>query len=200
MFWHYLRLRRISAQIVALALTAVIGLVIGRVAMRLPSLVAHNPAAVPIAYLLPLVSAVALGQATRSEARQFEHTSWRRLWPQRAVHVSIFLAAAIVACSTIGGESARAAMRNSAGFSGIVLLTAVAIGSERSWLIVTPMAIVTPAIARISVTGDYAGWAWFLRPVSPDTNVLAGCLLALGTSLYVIANSRRVFETETAAP
>lgn len=197
MAWLYLRARRIRLQLVALASVGIIEICVGRVAFKLPSFVGQNAAAVPVAYLLPLVSAVALGQAVRSDARVFEETGFRQLRLARALHAMVFLALSVLTCTAIGGQTSFAAMRNCIGFGGLVLLTAVLVGAEMSWLFVTPYAIVAPGLARVS-SGTYAPWAWFLRPVSVDTMLFAASAGTLGLLTYTLRNCRRSPQTELA--
>ena len=76
-----------SAVIMGLAIVGSTGLIIGATAMKLPSIAIHDPAAVPVAYLLPLLPAVILGQATRSDARQSEEAGFRQLRLERLAHI-----------------------------------------------------------------------------------------------------------------
>lgn len=151
----------------------------------------------PVAQLLPLVietgAAAIIGVTTGSPIGEAERTGGRRLPHLRLGVIAVLVALAVGAlclgaAGTLlpGGDLDVA--RNTAGFAGVALLLAGAIGSELSW--VGPLAYLV--LADCAVAENWSSpWAWPGRPPHDLGGALcAVAVLAAGLIVCTVRGAR----------
>lgn len=137
---------------------------------------------VPLANLLPVLSAVVLGTTLWSPVADWESLASRRLWPYR---LTVQIVLALLACTGAAVLAAVAQLpmtllvRNTLAYLGLTWATSLIVGAGLSW--VAP----TGALGLLIFLGVGADNtpSWWALPLMPVGNLPA----ALGTAVLTIA-------------
>ena len=182
--WLYLRTR--------LTARAIVGLVAVAAATRLGVHLATDDGGF-IALVLtavPLAAAAIIGTSTRSPFGDLERAAGRALPTLRLGHLAGLVLLAMVALSltSAGWDIANGhwvILRNLAGFTGLALLTARALGGALAW--VSPLAYG----GLVLQVGPERRWAWSLHLASDrESWVFALLLLVVGLGVIALAGAR----------
>ncbi|GAA4870363.1 hypothetical protein [Saccharopolyspora cebuensis] len=172
---------------VVAALNAVLG------AIELPVPVPNTGEVdVPLGLFSPLLLACGIGLHVKSPTRLWD-TSPRPRWPVRAGWATAAFLPAVLACTPLllhGGPLWAAGVRNVLGLGGMALLTAVAAGATRSWMVPFPYVL---AALLLGTAGPepHSWWAFAVHDASDARGAaLALALLCTGVTAFVIRGAR----------
>ncbi|RKT53653.1 hypothetical protein [Saccharothrix australiensis] len=187
--WLWLRAHRWPSLVAACGVMALVGAVFGEELVPVPSLAAARRLSVPLAQLLPLVVACAVGLHSRTPTSLFRVVP-RSAMAQRLALVCTLLATATVTCLLI--PSGSIALRNTFGLSGIALIAATVAGATRSWTL--PLCHLMGCLlfgtrARSAADG-VTGTQWWAFAVAPESDRVAailaiGCCL-VGAAVFIV--------------
>ena len=151
----------------------------------------------PLSRQIPLIieagAAAAIGVTTRSPFGEPERTTGRWL-PWLRLGLPVALAAATVGALVAGSASAHLAygfvglLRDVAGFTGIALLAAAALGGALAWIgPVAYLGVTLPALAGQWTTP----WAWPARPPHDrGAAICAALVFAAGVAVITVRGAR----------
>lgn len=143
--------------------------------------------------LLTLAGAAIIAAATRNPFGEAEHTASSPLAALRLTHLLIVTGTATAAVAAAGwtasyATSAPVLVRNLAGFTGIALLTAAALGAHLAWTV--PLGYVMYCGAELD-TQTYRLWTWPILPAGNHAaSALAVGLLTAGIAAATITGAR----------
>lgn len=185
--WLWLKAHRWPSLAAVCAVVAVIGVLLGRQVVPVPSL-SGNQVAIPLMLLLPVVLACAVGVHARNPTTLFDVVP-RSPAPLRLALVVVLVAT--VSATSLALPDSVAALRNTVGLTGMALGTAAVAGATRSWtlpLCYLMASILVGARSRLA-DGVYrpALWAFPLADASDAlATTIANMCFAAGALLYVL--------------
>lgn len=151
---------------------------------------------VPVAVGAPLVAVVLVSIGLSGTDEEMEGSTAARWWRIRAIHV---LAAAAVAGSALGlgglwepqTYGAFELARNTVGYLGIVLVSAVLLGAGLAWVPVFGYVTTMYLASAQSQNDDIALWAWPVQQASvTNASWVAAAAGAFGLVVYSAWGSR----------
>ncbi|GAA1335581.1 hypothetical protein J7S33_28910 [Saccharothrix algeriensis] len=191
--WLWLRAHRWPTLVAACGAVALVGALLGGERVPVPSFTATRRLSVPLAQLLPLVIACAVGLHSRAPTSLFR-VAPRSPFAQRAALVGTLLVTAATTCLLV--PDGQAALRNTLGLSGMALAGAALAGATRSWTLPLPYLMGCLLFGtRVRSTAETASGAqWWAFAIAPahHRGALAfavGCCLA-GAALFVVLGPR----------
>lgn len=145
-----------------------------------------------LSVMVSLAVATVIGTSARSPFGEVERSAGTALAALRCGHLAglLALAVAALALAAIGaGADSWRFVRNVAGFTGLALLPAPALGAGVSWVV--PFAFVG-YIGAVVFTGGMPGrWAWPLHPAADrPAATIALALLLLGLTVVARLGAR----------
>lgn len=179
--WLFVKARRTATAVLVLLGLALVERILGSASLRLSE---NSSLSIPWVVIVPLVAGTVIGLSTRSTAAHWELFSARHQAAYRIAHtVTLCLVGAVSTAwgsnPLIGPLTTQGALRNLAGFTGLALIAAVAIGGNLAWTL--PLAVGLASLTAGTSQGSPRGWAW---PIQPDSNtaatLVALILLAVG--------------------
>jgi len=155
---------------------------------------------VPI--VVPFAAALMVGASAGSPFGEGEATGGRPLWPLRGGHllglVAVAAAALALAVSRWGvPDGGWTLVRNLAGFTGLALLTARALGAGLSWVV--PLGYASLSFLAPRPGERPSPWAWpALAATDHMAALIALALLLAGLALVALSGARDA-QSESAA-
>ena len=171
----------LRSAVLVLVATAAMVLVAAR-EVGLPGFRQTSDYTVPVAQLLPVLSAVVIGTTLWSPVADWESLASRRLWPYR---LTVQIGFALLACTGAVALAAAAQLpitllaRNTLAYLGLTWVASLAVGAGLSW--VAPTGVLGMLIF-LGVGADNTP-AWWALPLMPAGNLPA----AMGTAVLTIA-------------
>lgn len=145
--WLFARTRRTVTAVLLLLSLGLLERIVGSASLQLSD---NSSLSVPWAVVVPLLAATVIGTSTSSRAAQWELTSARHQAVLRLGHATalFLLAAAATAWGSdplTGPVTTPAALRNLAGFTGLALIAAIAVGGNLAWTLPVVVALWPPS-------------------------------------------------------
>lgn len=159
----YLRSRRLTGSVVALAVSAALTAWADRGAG------AGDPSVrVSLLTAAPLAAAAVIGTSLFTHSDELDRTAAHHWWPRRLAHLVLLslTASVLLGCAVLGtGEEhgVQAMVRNTLGATGTAALASVVIGARLSWL---PPMVQLMAAYMAALTGAVGG-GWMTPLVWP---------------------------------
>lgn len=189
----YLRARRVGATTLVIGGTLAFGVLAGGLALPVFSLTG-GAASVPVALIVPLGFALAVGWTLSNGLPEHEMTAARCVRGADLALIVVLLAGVALATALVGwsgwfgwSDHAPAVVRNTAGLVGVVLVA-------RRWLPPTGAGALAGAyvlasmLVGVGADGKPLPWAWVLAPDGTRAALFAtGCLL-IGLGLQAVGS------------
>ncbi|MGI8310532.1 hypothetical protein [Saccharopolyspora hattusasensis] len=158
-----------------------------------------GPIEIPLGLFSPLVMACLIGIHLKPPTQLWD-TSPRRHWLIRAGQAFAAFLPALLACTPLLLHSEQlwtAAVRNTVGLGGMILLATGVIGATRSWML--PFPYVLAALLLGSNGNTFVGgrpthgwWAFVVHDANDIRGVLlAGALLSIGLTVFLRSGPRK---------
>lgn len=166
---------------------AILLVVLGGVAIPIPSLVELSGAAWPLPLVAPVVIAIVLGWALSMGDERFERVSARPLgWLDVAYVTGVtasFMATMLAVELTGLTDLGRDAARNAMGFVGMMLVGRALLPGD-SGAVMPVVYIVLAAFFGGATRESAEPWAWLVRPIGDaHASILAAGLFTVGCAL-----------------
>ncbi len=153
---------------------------------------------VPLGVFSPLLLACLIGLYLQPPTRLWD-TGPQPQWAVRAVLATAVLIPAVLSSTPLlldGTQLWISGVRNTLGLGGMALLTAVAAGASRSWMVVLPYLLASLLLGSdpSSVIGGRPNHAWWAFPIHEAGDergaALAAALFGAGFLAYVLRGPR----------
>lgn len=169
--------------------------------LSLPDITVNSVRFVYLLVLSPVLVACVVGASAHSPFGETEQTAARPLPPLRFGHFAGLIGLAAIALTSAalvwgldGNDSYRTVLtllRNVGGFTGLILLVALAVDGRLSWVL--PLTFSVYALIRgLNPDGSWEQWAWPMRPVTDELSwAISLGLLVAGLVLVCVLGTRR---------
>ncbi len=189
----YARSRQALATAVGLAAAMIITITAHSTSLRL--FFDPQSSTVRLGLLTPVLSALAVHLSMGLPLGEMEAVFARELRRLRALHVlaiTLCLASGAAAYAAIHGPGGAVgqSVRNTALLVGLLLGTAVVLGSEPAWVVPVGLVLATYGFGISSDEGTPRGWAWLLHDASRGGLLAATGVLALAAGLFIARGPR----------
>jgi hypothetical protein len=131
----------------------------------LPSLAGNDSRLIPVALIVPLCAAIAIGQSLRASMPELELLAARDIRVIRAAHIALLLglSALVFVPGPLGwyGLSDQGlGIRNCLGYTGLCCISVPPLGARLSWGLPVTYALLTAVYASTSSEPTLPAWAW----------------------------------------